>query len=181
MAFLLLHGCGLFTDVGDGGEALPLFITTDRDSYEAELDETVAGRDTIWHVLQFDVRIRYTNRSGRPIHIAAQWASPVLPEIQRLVEGTWETVWSPPVLLVGWPPIRLVPGRSLMHAFRVQGHNPLYGLRVEPTWGSGEIPGTYRVHFRANDVRTGPGIESDPAPLEQRISNTFQLSRRLPN
>lgn len=189
IAFVLLQACEPITDLGEGGQRhrhpespFPLFITTDRDSYEVELGEIVVAGETIWYV-QFDIRLTYTNRSAQPIYIAAyppERSSPLPPEIQHLEDGHWRTVYSPAVVLVRGHPFRVGPGDSFTYEYRVTGYDPQSQIRVAPTWGSGEIEGTYRVHFLPGAVSTGPDLWSESAPLEQRISNTFRLLGRLP-
>jgi len=151
------------------------FITTDRDSYQAESGEIVVANDTIWY-LEFTIQMTYTNRSDQPVYMA--WChGPHVPRVERLMDGRWETVHRPGQLLCGNVGFLIKAGEVYDYEFRVRGYDP--ESSVKPAWLSDTVAGTYRVHWW-NTLFTEPGRQADQVPLGQRVSSTFELNGTIP-
>ncbi len=159
-----------------GERPITPLITMDRDSYQAELGELTVGGEVIWY-LDFTILMTYTNRSDRPVYMG-MCGGPFVPVLERLVNGSWETAYSPPQTACGGVGNRIDPGEVYSdYRFQVLGHDRKSDVR--PSWLPDEVDGSYRVHWFLS-LFTEPDWRADQVPLEERVSNTFQLTGTIP-
>lgn len=146
----------------DGGS---LTVATDRQEYVAQRTPAL-------------VRVRivatYTNRSTEPRYVAT--CGDVAPRfvVERADGDHWKVSYQPVCQLVQAPPHRVAPGASrvdtLILAQRVGGVMEAGSLPVDS-------PGKYRIVYAIFEKYDAPtSLESDVAPLVERISNTFTIS-----
>jgi hypothetical protein len=133
----------------------------------------------VYHVVatdrghEFQVALSYTNATRDRVYVGT-CHRPDPPVLQKLEEGVWVTAWAPPVLSCLGPP--LVIESSQVHEFdlHVVGYTR---PSTYPRFLISPISGTYRFVWRVLGTWTpdGPGGLGQELPLEQRISNTFQI------
>ncbi len=125
---------------------------------------------SVYHVrtaggYQATIVLTYTNPTAAPVYIAS-CGGPHPPLIEKWENGEWVTAYNPPVPLCYSPPVEIQPGQAYTYTYRV-----IVGLPADnayPKFQVSEIPGTYRLRW----LLRGPDA---PLPLEQTISNTFEL------
>lgn len=125
---------------------------------------------SVYHVrtaggYQATIGLTYTNPTGEPVFIAA-CHNPHPPLMEKWEDGQWVTAYNPPVLMCITPPVVIEPRQSYSYTYRIVAglpHDNAY-----PKFEVSEIPGTYRLRW----LLRGPDA---PLPLEQTISNTFEL------
>ncbi len=143
-------------------------IETDRREYEPRLTESF---------VEFDIALRYTNRTGTPVYIPTCHGT-VPPAMERLGDGGWARFYAPI-----WPACRGIPvvvaaGSTYTYVYRVRAGRP--GTRFYPAFDLTQLPGTFRLAWRLYEARTtaGPRVErGELLPLEERVSNEFRIAR----
>jgi hypothetical protein len=114
---------------------------------------------------QATIGLTYTNRTGARVYIAA-CHSPHPPLLEKWEDGEWVTAYHPPVPACLTPPVGIEPRQSYTYTYRI-----IAGLPYDdayPKFRVSEIPGSYRLRW----LLRGPNA---PLPLDQTISNTFEL------
>lgn len=142
------------------------------DTLRYEFDETE-------NELEVEIAYRYENRTGDTICLNNCRGSFSI-ELEKRIEGTWETVWAPPIPACASPPIEFAPDtvfRDTLTVVHRKDENSFPKMDVE------RFDGVYRVDVTAAS-RVGPTPEGeefkcggDPLPKEKRISNPFVLDR----
>lgn len=144
-------------------------IRTDRTSY---LVTDSAG------LASLTIRMTYTNTTGKPTYLPT-CRGPQPPRLQKQVGDTWIVAFAPTVLACEGQPIQVAAGASYDYTFRILAGMP--GTNYAPRWAINEIPGTYRILWEIfGDVQGSPSrpvSTTNPLPVDQEISNTFQLVR----
>lgn len=124
------------------------------------------------------IRMTYTNNTGKPVYLPT-CRGPQPPRLQKQVGDTWLVAFAPTVLACENTPIQLAAGESYNYVFRILAGMP--GTSYAPRWAVAEIPGTYRVLWEifsgVGGDRAHPVTTRDPLPVDQEISNTFQIVR----
>jgi hypothetical protein len=126
--------------------------------------------------LAVDIPIRFHNVTGRTLSIV-NCRGGLAPVLERRVGGGWEPFWHGVQLQCLSPPIVIPAGEWIDRTVQVWGALPQSNMA--PQFASGDVAGTYRIvlHSVVFDYDSGrPGFGT-PVPLEQRISNTFELRR----
>lgn len=165
--------CLLITAVGcatlSAGNAAGPPIQTDRQRYVVT-DSAGLSRLTI--------QLTYRNRTGKSVFLPT-CRGPQPPRLQKQVGDTWMVAYAPVILACEGPPIEIPDGGSYDYTFRILAGMP--GTNFAPRWAVSEIPGTYRILWEIfSDVEGNPARPvrtRNPLPVEQEISNTFQLVR----
>ena len=97
-------------------------------------------------------------------------------QLEKLINGTWTTVWSPILLACLSPPIVVASGAKFQTAIHVFAGD--VGSNFYPQFTVADIPGTYRAVWTevvANYTTAGQSF-GELLPLEHRTSNTFTLA-----
>ncbi|MFW6207013.1 MAG: hypothetical protein ACOC5J_03680 [Gemmatimonadota bacterium] len=185
MTLLMLGACGQVTDLENGerqgvlyqSQALP-FISTDRDSYQAQAGQIEIEGESIGFV-EFTIQMTYTNRSTAPVYIGMYCGGvfPIPPILERHVNDRWKTAYAPPSSACSGRSLRIERGGTYHYEFRVRGYDPSSSVR--PVWRPDGVNGTYRIRWD-HTVRTTPDLPPDRVPLEEGVSNTFQVEGTLP-
>ena len=144
-------------------------IQTDRTSY--------AVRDSAG-LASLTIRMTYRNTTGKRVYLPT-CGGPQPPRLQKQVGDTWIVAYAPNVLACEGSPIEVPDGGSYPYTFRILAGMP--GSSFAPRWAVPDIPGTYRVLWEIfSDVQGNPARPvrtRSPLPVDQEISNTFQLVR----
>lgn len=148
-------------------------IATAEASYSVELDTIFVEGQPVWYV-SVDIPIHYRNPTGEPILIS-YCQSPNPPRLEHLTGVDWEIAYEPPHLLCG-STMAVAPGQAFDFVFRSRAYDP--ASRVSPEWRLPGIDGTYRIVWTGVWSEAAPAYE--PLPLQQRVSNAFQLTGALP-
>lgn len=127
---------------------------------------------------RFEVEIpfSYTNRTGETVYVInCRGIAP--PTLEKWEDGAWIRAWSPAVPLCLSPPIEIAPGQTYTNTLQVVAGRP--GTNVAPTFEVEDIDGTYRLvwHGLVHDYDQDRQGFGEPLPLDERVSNTFQLDR----
>jgi hypothetical protein len=160
IAVLLLSACAQFDLASPRTEPTGLegpWLRTDRAAYDVVVTETS-------YTVQF--QLAYTNHHNRAVIVPA-CHSPAPPSMQKLIGDEWVDVYLPVMLMCHTPPL-VIPARST-HQF----HFTMSASRLPnsaPRLDVAEIPGTYRLVWLVAPRDGNAGL-----PLEQRISNSFEL------
>lgn len=145
-------------------------VQTDTLGYEFEETE---------YELEVEIPYRYENRTGDTICLNNCRGSFSI-ELEKRIEGTWETVWAPAIPACASPPIKFAPdsvfGDTLTVVHR-KDEDSFPKMDVE------RFDGVYRVNVTAAS-RVGPTPEGqefkcggEQLPKENRVSNPFVLDR----
>ena len=165
IASLATLGCAAAT----AGSAKGPPIQTDRTSYVV--------RDTNG-LASLTIRMTYTNNTGHRVYIPT-CRGPQPPRLQKKVGDSWAVAFSPNILACEDSPITVSPGDSYPYTFRILAGMP--GSNYAPRFAVSEIPGTYRVLWEIVTDVVGspvrPEATRNPLPVDQEVSNTFQLVR----
>ena len=158
-------GCATMNAAGSKGPP----IRTDRSSYVVN---DSAGLSSL------TIRMTYTNNTGKTAYLPT-CRGPQPPRLQKQVGDTWVVAFAPTILACEGSPIQVAAGDSYDYTFRILAGMP--GTSYAPRWAVNEIPGTYRVLWEIfSDVQGNPArpvTTRNPLPVDQEISNTFQLVR----
>jgi hypothetical protein len=116
----------------------------------------------------------FTNPTDAPVYIVNCRAQTAL-RLQKHTDAGWIDAWSPVVLDCLSPPIVVPPGDRRADEVPVFAGAP--GSNVHPQFLVDRVPGVYRIVWHhvlsSYDDRRYPFGE--PLPLEQRVSNRFEL------
>jgi hypothetical protein len=112
------------------------------------------------------LQLSYTNHLNRAVIVPA-CHTPAPPSIQKLVGDEWVDVYLPIMLLCYTPPL-VIPARTTHHFPFTMSASRL--PNSAPRLDVAELPGTYRLVWLV-----APRDGDSALPLEQRISNTFEL------
>jgi hypothetical protein len=144
-------------------------IQTDRPSYVVRDSNGLAS---------LTIQMTYTNTTGHRVYIPT-CRGPQPPRLQKKVGDSWVVAFSPNILACEASPIAVSAGDSYPYTFRILAGMP--GSSYVPRFAVSEIPGTYRVLWEiVSDVVGNPShpeATRNPLPLDQEVSNTFQLTR----
>jgi hypothetical protein len=144
-------------------------IQTDRTSYVV--------RDS-GGLSSLTIQMTYTNNTGQRVYIPT-CRGPQPPRLQKKIGDSWVVAFSPNILACENTPITVGPGDSYPYTFRILAGLP--GSSYAPRWAVSEIPGTYRVLWEIVTDVVGspvrPVATRNPLPVDQMISNSFQLVR----
>ncbi|MBL0939339.1 MAG: hypothetical protein IBJ03_10605 [Gemmatimonadaceae bacterium] len=107
----------------------------------------------------------YTNRTTKPVYIANCNGSTMV-ALERLENGNWQQVYSPPVSLCLSVPMIVQPGGTHRFEFALLDAFP-----------GAPVSGTYRAvwHSLVWDYEPDPQ-KLQQLPLELRVSNTFTIA-----
>src|SRR5689334_12716142 len=151
------------------GSARGPAIQTDRTSYVV--------RDS-GGLSSLTIQMTYTNNTGQRVYIPT-CRGPQPPRLQKKVGDSWVMAYTPNVLGCEGAPIVVAPGESYPYTFRVLAGMP--GSSFVPRFAVSEVPGTYRVLWEIVTEVVGnpnrPEATRNPLPVDQMISNSFQLVR----
>lgn len=120
----------------------------------------------------------YANRSDGPYYLSNCGGS-YFYVLEKFVEGRWVVGWGPILPLCRSPVIRIDAGATLADTVGVFGGFP--GSNFQPQFQMRDPQGIYRIVVEAlgsydEDARPfGPML-----PREQRVSNEFRLTARIP-
>lgn len=144
-------------------------IQTDRRSYVVRDSSGLAS---------LTIQMTYTNLTDHRVYIPT-CRGPQPPRLQKRVGDEWVVAFSPNILACEASPISVSPGDSYPYTFRILAGMP--GSSYVPRFSVSELPGTYRVLWEiVTDVVGNPAhpeATRNPLPVDQEISNTFQLVR----
>ena len=144
-------------------------IQTDRSSYVVRDSGGLAN---------VTIHLTYHNHTGKTTYLPT-CRGPQPPRLQKQVGDTWVIAFAPTILACEGPPIEVADGSSYDYTFQILAGMP--GTSYAPRWAVGEIPGTYRILWEIfSDVQRRPNqtvTTTTPLPVDQEISNTFQLTR----
>jgi len=145
-------------------------ITTDAVRYSAE----AFGDDSVLYT----VKATYTNTTHASVYLAPCGYEPSVYGLERFEGGDWRrTALGPPCPAVGGvPDTEVKPGESSTATLTI------YGSRLPdtfPEFGIDLLPGVHRLVFVITSTRREGDAdvvgEDDLLPLEQRVSNAFEL------
>ena len=164
---LMLLGCGCASAAGRGGSAPAIQTTQTR---YALVDSAGIARLTI--------RMQYRNDAKRPVFFPT-CRGPQPPRLEKRVGDEWVVAFAPVVPYCLGTPIMVRPGDTFDYSFTIVAGMP--GTSFAPRFSVSEVPGTYRVLWEAFYGTIGdptrPTEVRDMVPLEQRVSNEFQIAR----
>lgn len=162
-----LSACSLL-----GADPAPLFepgglLQTDRTRYDAKL--LTDGRARV----VFDVPFIARNPTDEPLYLIGCHRPPP-PLLEKLVDGEWEVAYGAVVPLCLSPPFEIPPGGERRDTLRVVGFLP--GQNTMPTFDTA-VEGTYRLRWEIYAGQTDEDfpVGGDLLPLEQQVSNTFEV------
>jgi hypothetical protein len=97
--------------------------------------------------------------------------------MEKLVEGAWETVWSPLIPACLSPPITIAGGATYRVDLGIFGAVP--GTNVAPQFTTTDLSGTFRLvwHSLVYDYQDHLPF-GEPVPQESAMSNAFGLTVR---
>jgi hypothetical protein len=165
LGVLTTAGCAAVT----AGSAKGPPIQTDRRSYVV--------RDTNG-LASLTIQLTYTNLTGHRVYIPT-CRGPQPPRLQKKVGDNWVVAFSPNILACEAAPITVSPGDTYPYTFRILAGMP--GSSYVPRFSVSELPGTYRVLWEiVTDVVGNPAhpeATRNPLPVDQEVSNSFELVR----
>jgi hypothetical protein len=115
---------------------------------------------------QLVISFVYTNSTGGNVYVNG-CHGPHPPDLQKMVNGDWVTVFSPIVLLCAGPPTRIAPLQQYEYEYHIVAS-------LQDGWprsGVTPVVGTYRLVWGLFSSTS----EAGALPLEQRVSNTFEI------
>jgi hypothetical protein len=165
LAALALAACSSATE-SDGAAltALPDFQT---DSVAYTLRSTDVGYEGT-------IGVRFTNRTSTTANfVNCRGGTGV--ELQKLVDNTWTSAWSPALLACLSAPIVVAPGGT--HQSIISIFAGYKGSNYFPQFNITDIPGVYRAVWTevVTDYQDRLPF-GNPLPLEHRVSNQFTIS-----
>lgn len=122
------------------------------------------------------IEATYTNLTGKTVYIPG-CHSPDPPVLEKWQEDKWVTAYAPVVLLCLGSPVIIGAGDVYAYTYRISAART---PNTSPRFEVAELPGTYRLVWRILSTWTPHGPEpglGKELPLEQRISNTFEIVR----
>jgi hypothetical protein len=140
-------------------------MRTSEDTYEA-----VRTVDAVTVTIPYT----YTNATGETVYIN-RCQEPDPPSLQKQQEGVWRTVYAPPRLLCLGPPVVIDAGGD--HEGQLEVRAAL-DPNSQPQWEVERVPGTYRLVLDIFGNLEPGGNGTNPLDLEQRVSNTFEITER---
>jgi hypothetical protein len=165
LGYLIVAGCSAATGVRDLRETAPTpDFQTDSAAYR--LRATSAGYEGV-------IRATYTNHSGGAAYfVNCNGGTGV--ELQKSIDGSWQTVWSPVLLMCLSQPITVAASASWSTAVHIFGGYP--GTNYAPQFTVSDIPGTYRLVWTELLSSYQSSLPfGTPLPFDRRISNVFTL------
>lgn len=124
--------------------------------------------------LEGKIAFVFTNPTSAPVYIVNCRGATSL-RLEKQSGDTWVPAWSPVIPLCLSAPIVVQPGQQYAGVVHVFGGYP--STAMHPRFVVDSVPGVYRIVWadvlRTYNNRTYPFGE--PLPLEQRVSNRFQL------
>lgn len=128
-------------------------------------------------IVHLTINMVYRNTTGSTVYLPT-CQGPQPPRLQKQVGDAWVVAFAPNVMGCEQTPISVRAGETYPYSFQIVGGRP--GSSFAPRFAVSELPGTYRVLweiFRTSreTVAGRPPIMTDPVPVEQEISNSFQL------
>jgi hypothetical protein len=170
LLFLLLSACsqGLLDMTADDNRAqvgVTAAFQTDHLSYT--LSSTRSG-------LEGKIAFVFTNPTSTPVYIVNCRGATSL-RLEKQSGDTWVPAWSPVISLCLSAPIVVQPGQQYSGVVHISAGHPSSNLY--PKFVVDPVPGVYRIVW-ANVLRTYNDRAypfGEPLPLEQRVSNRFQL------
>lgn len=157
-----------------GGE--PLAARPDEAAVPSNAGAPITTDSAVYHLRSSadgyagTIGVTYTNRTGGTVNIPA-CHSPHPPLLEKWVAGEWVVAYDPPVLMCITPPVVIQAGSSYSYTYRIVAGRT--GSNSYPQFEVDEIPGTYRLRWRAL-LSAGSG-EPQPLPEEVTISETFEI------
>jgi hypothetical protein len=164
--------------VSCAGAGEPLAARPDEAAVPAHSDAPITTDSTVYRLRSSEngysgtIELTYTNRTGGTVNIPA-CHSPHPPILEKRVDGEWVVAYDPPVLMCITAPVVIQAGSSYAYTYRIVA-GPT-GSNMYPQFQVAEIPGTYRLRWRAL-VTAGPG-QPQPLPEEETVSQPFELRR----
>jgi hypothetical protein len=159
--FVLLSLAGCTDTVGPPPDG-DVPIRTDRTLYIASTSLGGGWRtQIIW---------TFTNPTDQLVSVANCLGSTFL-KLQKWVGGEWIDAWSPIIPLCLSPPIQVAAGA--IHTDTLDFFAAFPGTNAGPQLEVNDINGAYRLVWSpVLNYNDGSG---DPLPLEQRVSNAFEM------
>jgi hypothetical protein len=116
-----------------------------------------------------DLHAQIRNRSAQELYVAPSLCGV---ELQRQLEGAWQTVWIPACAPVAYPPQRVAAGDSVSSSFTARAFTNDHTFpKYDPRMG----PGRYRVVMRLG-FRTNSTGSIDQLPVDARASEPFVVN-----
>lgn len=120
------------------------------------------------------IGVTYTNRTENAASfVNCRGGSDVV--LQKLIDGTWTTVWEPVTLLCFSDPLVVLPGEQRRMTINVTaGHA---GPNTEPQFATDRIAGVYRAMWTqlVSDYQPGESFGLT-LPEQHRVSNQFTIA-----
>jgi hypothetical protein len=136
-----------------------------------QTDRAVYHVRTTGSTHEFTMKLTFTNPTSERVFIPA-CRMPAVPVIEKWVAGDWVTAYRPVELRCLGVEVIEAGATYTVTYHVVAAHVP----NTFPRFEVPEIPGTYRLVWNAFRLMTPGGDLRDQLPLEQRLSNTFQLT-----
>jgi hypothetical protein len=123
---------------------------------------------------QVEIPYTFTNRTGQPVYLSNCHGEFDL-ELERKVGNGWVSAWSNVHDTCLSPPIVIEAGAVYSTTQDVWGWAP-GETSIEPEFDA--HAGTHRIHWIAGvtSYQENPYPSGDPIPLEDRLSNEFELT-----
>lgn len=173
---LLLSACshGLVDLRADDGRAQADPTISFRDAAAFQTDSLSYTLVSAAHGLEGKIAFVFTNPTSAPVYIVNCRGATAL-RLEKRSGDRWVPAWSPVIPLCLSPPIVVQPGQQYAGVVHVFGGHP--STNMHPQFVVDPVPGVYRIVWtdvlRTYNDRGNPFGE--PLPLEQRVSNRFQL------
>lgn len=164
IAVLIFTGCSNLTDSSDVPKS---FLQTKQSEYTPTINEET-------DVISFNIGTTFTNFRDDSVFIT-NCKGGFSFELQKRVDGEWETALSPINLMCLSPPIKIAAGSTFNRILQFSGG--LSRSELLPKFQVEDIEGTYRLVWM--DVLSSFDANAQPfgeqIPFEQRVSNTFKI------
>jgi hypothetical protein len=122
------------------------------------------------NAVALDLHVQVRNGSPQPLYLATGLCGV---ELQRDVEGDWQTVWIPACGLVASPAQRVPAGDSVSTSFTARGFT---GTNALPQFDPRMIAGRYRVIMRLGFHTNSAGDINRLLPVDERTSEPFAVN-----
>lgn len=176
IAFAPLLGCSrASTEPLDAGDADASFVRDEDALFQTDSQSYIVTVDDQGY--RGEIGVRFTNRTGRTVYFVNCHGT-TGHTLEKLVDGKWETAWSPVMLLCLSPPITVPAGGTYDSRLQLYAGPP--GSNAYPQFSSNDVEGTYRVVWHAALHSYSPDRHpfGEALPLAQRVSNRFTISVR---
>lgn len=177
LLFLLLSACspGLLDMTADDNRAQVDATVPPRDAAAAfQTDQLSYTLSSTRSGLEGKITFVFTNPTSAPVYIVNCRGATSL-RLEKQSGDTWVPAWSPVIPLCLSAPVVVQPGQQYSGVVHVSAGHPSNNLY--PKFVLDPVPGVYRIVWadvlRTYDDQAYPFGE--PLPLEQRVSNRFQL------